>query len=86
MLLGDSYPAGEMPSRSGSRLEELLKTQGSSIQNDIVSVLYYRMRYGRLSPVFAMIPGDWSTAVPRPYAAAKAALARWKAAARAADP
>jgi len=59
------------------RLEELLKTRGSSIQNDIVSVLYYRMRYGRLSPVLALIPGDWSTAVPRPYADAQAALARW---------
>lgn len=77
-LLGDSYAAGEVPSQVRDRAEELLKTQGSSIQNDIVSVLYYRMRYGRVSPVFAMIPGDWSTAVPRPYAAAVESLARWE--------
>jgi tetratricopeptide (TPR) repeat protein len=76
-LLGASYPAGQVPSQVRNRLEDLLKTQGSSIQNDIVSVLYYRMRYGRLSPVFALIPGDWSTAVPRPYASAQAALAQW---------
>jgi O-antigen ligase/tetratricopeptide (TPR) repeat protein len=76
-LLGDSYPAGQVPSQVRDRLAELLKTRGSSIQNDIVSVLYYRMRYGRLSPVLALIPGDWATAVPRPYAEAQAALARW---------
>lgn len=77
VLLGNSYPAGQVPSQVRDRLEELLKTRGSSIQNDIVSVLYYRMRYGRLSPVLALIPGDWSTAVPRPYADAQAALVRW---------
>ncbi len=77
VLLGNSYPAGQVPSPVRDRLKELLKTRGSSIQNDIVSVLYYRMRYGRLSPVFALIPGDWSSAVPRPYADAQAALARW---------
>ena len=73
-------PRARCRRRCATGCEELLKTQGSSIQNDIVSVLYYRMRYGRLSPVFALIPGDWSTAVPRPYAAAQAALARWDAA------
>ena len=76
-LLGDSYPAGQVPPELRHRLDDLLKTSGSSIQNDIVSVLYYRMRYGRLSPVFGLIPGDWATAVPRPYAEALAALARW---------
>ncbi len=80
VLLGDSYPAGEMPSGLVSQLESLLGSTGSSIQNDTYSVLYYRMRYGRLSPVIAMIPGDWQTAVPRPYAEMTAALQRWKAA------
>jgi tetratricopeptide (TPR) repeat protein len=79
-LLGDSYPDGQVPAQVRDRLEELLKTRGSSIQNDIVSVLYYRLRYGRLSPLLALIPGDWSSAVPRPYAAAQASLARWDAA------
>jgi O-antigen ligase/tetratricopeptide (TPR) repeat protein len=76
-LLGDSYPAAEVPSEVRDRLETLLPTQGSSVQNDIVSVLYYRLRYARLSPVFALIPGDWSSAVPRPYAEARTTLARW---------
>jgi O-antigen ligase/Tfp pilus assembly protein PilF len=80
MLLGDSYPPGDMPAGLTGQLESLLSTTGSSIQNDIYSVLYYRMRYGRLSPVLAMIPGDWQTAVPRLYTEMSAALERWKAA------
>lgn len=80
MLLGDSYPPGDMPSGLTGQLESLLATSGSSIQNDVYSVLYYRMRYGRLSPVLAMIPGDWQNAVPRLYADMSAALQRWKAA------
>jgi O-antigen ligase/predicted Zn-dependent protease len=79
VLLGDSYPAGDMPAGLTGQLESLLATTGSSIQNDVYSVLYYRMRYGRLSPVLAMIPGDWQTAVPRLYADMSAALERWKA-------
>ena len=76
-LLGDSYPAGEVPSEVQSRLAQLLKTSGSSVQNDLISVLYYRMRYARTSPFFALIPADWQRAVPRPYAEQQAALARW---------
>jgi O-antigen ligase/tetratricopeptide (TPR) repeat protein len=79
-LLGDTYAAGAVPVEIRDRLDELLKTTGSSIQNDIVSVLYYRMRYARLSPVFALIPGDWAAAVPLPFAAQRADLARWDAA------
>jgi O-antigen ligase/tetratricopeptide (TPR) repeat protein len=77
-LLGDSYPPGEVPPQVRDRLEELVSTTGSSVRNDIVSVLYYRMRYARLSPVFALIPGTWQDAVPRPYAAWLDALARWQ--------
>lgn len=77
-LLGDSYPAGQVPAEVQSRLAELLKTSGSSVQNDLISVLYYRMRYGRQSPYFALIPADWQRAVPRPYAEQQAALARWR--------
>ncbi|HYM14265.1 MAG TPA: O-antigen ligase family protein [Dehalococcoidia bacterium] len=78
MLLGDSYPAGHRPAGLADRLAALLKTSGSSVQNDIYSVLYYRMRYARLSPVAAMIPGDWKSAVPRLYAEMTASLARWQ--------
>src|SRR4029079_7365696 len=79
-LLGDTYAPGEAPVEIRDRLDSLLKTTGSSIQNDIVSVLYYRMRYARLSPVFALVPGDWAAAVPLPFAAQRADLARWDAA------
>jgi O-antigen ligase/tetratricopeptide (TPR) repeat protein len=76
--LGDSYNAADRPAELRGRLAELLQTTGSSIQNDIVSVLYFRMRYGRLSPVSPLVPGDWQTAVPRPYAEMQDALARWE--------
>jgi O-antigen ligase len=77
-LLGDSYPAGQVPREVRDRLAELLTTTGSSVRNDLVSVLYYRMRYARLSPVFALIPGTWQDAVPRPYAEWQQALDRWE--------
>lgn len=80
-LLGDTYDPAAVPPEIRDRLASLLQTTGSSIQNDIVSVLYYRMRYARLSPVFALIPGDWAAAVPLPFAAQRADLARWQAAA-----
>lgn len=79
--LGNTYEAANVPVEIRDRLDSLLKTTGSSIQNDIVSVLYYRMRYARLSPVFAIVPGDWAAAVPLPFAAQRADLARWDAAA-----
>ncbi len=77
--LGDSYAPSEVPEQVRARLEDLVATSGSSVRNDLVSVLYYRMRYGRLSPVFALIPGTWQDAVPRPYAEWVAALGRWDA-------
>jgi hypothetical protein len=76
-LLGDSYPSGEVPGQVKDRLEALVATSGSSVRNDLISILYYRMRFGRLSPVFALIPGTWQDAVPRPYAEWQTALERW---------
>ena len=66
-------------SRCKDRLEALVATSGSSVRNDLVSILYYRMRFWRLSPVFALIPGTWQDAVPRPYAEWQDALERWEA-------
>ena len=76
-LLGDSYPRGKVPQQVQDRLEALASTSGSSVRNDLISVLYYRMRFWRLSPVFALIPGTWQDAVPRPYAEWQEALQRW---------
>jgi hypothetical protein len=81
-LLGDTYPPGEVPQQVHDRLEDLIATSGSSVRNDLVSVLYFRMRYARLSPVFALIPGTWQDAIPRPYAEWQAALVRWEDAAQ----
>jgi tetratricopeptide (TPR) repeat protein len=78
MLLGESYRPQDRPAYLEGRLRDLLGGFGSSVQNDVVSVLYYRIRYGRLSPVFAIIPATWQTAVPRVYADMRATLARWE--------
>lgn len=77
LLLGESYPADERPAELTDRLEELARTSGSSVRNDVLSVLYYRLRYGRISPYFPIIPGDWFDAVPRQYEEMQSALARW---------
>jgi hypothetical protein len=76
--LGDSYPAGDVPQQVKDRLRTLVTTSGSSVRNDLISILYYRMRFGRLSPVFGLIPGTWQNAVPRPYAEWQEALERWE--------
>jgi len=81
MLLGDTYPAGQVPSSLRSDLQDLLGASASSVRNDLISVLYYRVRYQRLSPVAAMIDGDWRSAVPRLYTEMEETLARWNAAA-----
>jgi hypothetical protein len=39
------------------------------------------VRYQRLSPVAAMIDGDWRFAVPRLYTQMEQTLAEWEAAA-----
>jgi len=79
MLLGNSYRPRDRPAALEGRLRELLNGYGSSVQNDVISVLYYRLRYGRLSPFTAIIPATWQTAVPRIYAEMRGTLARWEA-------
>ncbi len=86
LLLGDSYPPGQVPGDVPDRLATLLEGFGSSVQNDVISILYYRIRYGRLSPRLALIPGDWQTAVPRLYAEMTLAADRWRAGEAAAAP
>jgi len=79
MLLGDTYPPGEVPGHLIDTLRDLVATSNSSVRNDLVSILYYRMRYGRLSPVWAMIDGDWQRAVPRLFEEMEQTLAAWEA-------
>jgi len=77
MLLGDSYPAGQVPAELRDRLGTLLSGTGTSIKNDTISVLYYRLRYGRVSPLLPLVSGDWQNAVPRQYQQMKSTLDRW---------
>ena len=78
MLLGDTYPPGDVPEDLVERLATLLGGSGTSVQNDIPSVLYYRLRYGRLSPLDAMIPAEWQSAVPRIYQDMRNKLTEWR--------
>ena len=77
LLLGDQFPAGQVPADVAGHLRALLKTTGAGVQNDLVSVLYYRMKYGRVSPQTALISGNWQQGVPKIYAQMQAALDRW---------
>jgi tetratricopeptide (TPR) repeat protein/O-antigen ligase len=77
LLLGDSYPPGEVPQEVIDRLGELLYKVGSAVQSDILSILYYRMKFGRAAPITILIPGDWQQAVPGNYVAMQQALSRW---------
>lgn len=81
-LLGETYPDGEVPQDLRDRLAVMLGESGTSVQNDTISVLYHRFRFGRMSPVYAMVPGQWQSAVPRRYAAMTATLSDWNNAAR----
>lgn len=78
LLLGNSYPTGQVPAELGPRLQTLLGGSGTSIRNDVISILYYRFRYGRISPGLAMITGDWQNAVPRLYSEMLTATQRWR--------
>ncbi len=78
MLLGDSYASGGRPAGLEGRLRDLLEESGSSVRNDVVSIVYFRMRWGRLSPIEAIIPGGWNTAVSRLYGEMRDTLSRWE--------
>lgn len=82
LLLGETYPDGEVPASLRDDLHELLDDSISSVRVDLISILYYRVRYQRLSPVAAMIDGEWHSAVPRLFDEMQQALDRWDAAAR----
>jgi hypothetical protein len=81
VLLGETYPPTAVPEELRDRLSTLLGGSGTSVQNDTISILYYRLRFGRTSPRQAFINGDWQRAVPRTYARWRQTLERWNAAA-----
>jgi hypothetical protein len=77
LLLGQSYPVGQVPADVASRLRAVVEAGGAQ-QTDLVSILYYRMKYGRISPYTPMIAGDWQKAEPRLNAEVRQALAAWQ--------
>jgi O-antigen ligase len=78
LLLGQSYPQGQVPAGVASQLRALVGAGGAQQQQDLISILYYRMKYGRISPYSPMIAGDWQKAEPRLYAQVRQALAVWQ--------
>lgn len=82
IALGEMYPEGQVPAGLRERLGTLLGNSGTSIQNDTISILYYRLRYGRVSPRQAYIIGDWQRAVPKSFAQMRNTLENWNRAAR----
>lgn len=83
ILLGDSYPVGEVPEGVVARLQQVAPIVAGGALRDEVANVYYRMKFGREPPPTTLIPGAWRTAVPGQYTAIRNALARWSASTRA---
>lgn len=78
VLLGDSYPPGEVPSQVVTRLEELLAVGAGAARHHPEGIVYYRSKFARQSPVTMLIPGAWQRAVPGRLLRMQEALARWE--------
>ena len=76
VLLGDSFPAGEVPHEVVDTLRSELRGAASQVQFHLTGILYYRFKFFRASPITMLLPGEWQDAVPARYAEAEAALAR----------
>lgn len=79
VLLGDSYPPGQVPDEVVDKLRSELRGSASQIQFHLTGILYYRFKFFRASPETILLPGEWRDAVPGRYARARDALARWTA-------
>jgi tetratricopeptide (TPR) repeat protein len=78
LLLGESYPEGHVPSTVADRLRQVAGAGGAQQQVDLLAILYYRMKYARISPLEPMIVGDWQHAEPRLHAQIRDALLKWQ--------
>lgn len=77
VLLGDSYPPGEVPPEVADALRSELREAASQVQFHLTGILYYRLKFFRASPIQILLPGEWQEAVPGRYDRAQQALARW---------
>ena len=78
VLLGDTYPQGQVPAGVVARLEQLAPVVAGGARRNEVAASYYRTRFGREPPPNLLIPGEWRTALPGQYTMIEEALARWR--------
>jgi O-antigen ligase/Flp pilus assembly protein TadD len=81
VLLGDSYPPGQVPPEIVDRLEKLAPLTAGGARYYLIGILYYRMKFARESPSTILMPGDWQDALPGEYEMTQQALQRWRKAA-----
>jgi tetratricopeptide (TPR) repeat protein len=78
LLLGESYPAGEVPAEVVERLSKLAPGISGGVRSYAIGWVYYRMKFGRQeSAGNVLLPGDWLDAVPSLYDRIQQALERW---------
>ena len=75
VLLGDSYPLDQVPAEVVEALRSELRR--AEEERRLVSTLYYRSKFFRVSPETILLPGEWQQAVPGRIVRAEEALARW---------
>ncbi|MDI6857663.1 MAG: O-antigen ligase family protein [Dehalococcoidia bacterium] len=80
VLLGDTYPPGQVPEKLVRRLEGLEPMWAGPVRYYEIGYVYYHMKFARESPPSTLLPGDWQTAMPREYTITMAALQRWRTA------
>ncbi len=80
LLLGDSYPDGQVPPEVVKRLEALTSLVAGGTQEYTLGILYYRTHFLRESSPVILLPGDWQNAVPALYDRIQQALQRWQSA------
>ncbi len=78
VLLGDSFPPGQIPSDVVKRLEQLAPTKAGGSRYYPIGYVYYRMKFGRESSPIILMPGEWENALPGEYEMIQEALQRWR--------
>jgi hypothetical protein len=77
VLLGDTYPPGQVPKEVVERLEAVEFQVAGGVRAYTIAFVYYRMKFGRESPPIVFLPDDWQQAVPGEYDLVVDALRRW---------
>jgi O-antigen ligase/Tfp pilus assembly protein PilF len=78
LLLGESYPPGQVPPEVVKRLSELAPAVAEGPRDYLIGYLYYRMRFSRESSPIILLPGEWQDAIPGLYDRIQQALQQWQ--------